>query len=155
MPRVTSGDQCFDIFRAAIAVWRQEPQLWIDTEVADWSTPNPRLSLLQVRTATGPNVVVDVLEGSTRQVLDEEFNDILNRPPHVYRIRVGARPGSPFDLGIDLSAQQQSELGSDVEERIRPFADGARGASQARPPSRRLSCCWLLCWRTVSRSALG
>jgi hypothetical protein len=60
-------------FRAAIAVWRQEPQLWIDTEVADWSTPSPRLSLLQVRTATGPNVVVDVLDGSMRQVLDEEF----------------------------------------------------------------------------------
>jgi DNA segregation ATPase FtsK/SpoIIIE, S-DNA-T family len=60
-------------FQAAIAAWRQETQLWIDTEVADWSTPNPRLSLLQVRTATGPNVVVDVLEGSMRQVLDEEF----------------------------------------------------------------------------------
>jgi 3'-5' exonuclease len=54
-------------------VWRQEPQLWIDTEVADWSTHSPRLSLLQVRTATGPNVVVDILEGSMRQVLDEDF----------------------------------------------------------------------------------
>jgi hypothetical protein len=60
-------------FRAAIAVWRQERQLWIDTEVADWSTSTPRLSLLQVRTATGPNVVVDVLEGPMRQVLYEKF----------------------------------------------------------------------------------
>src|SRR4051812_37444252 len=60
-------------FRAAIAVWRQQPRLWIDTEVADWSTPNPRLSLLQVRTAAGPNVVVDVLEGVMRQILHEEF----------------------------------------------------------------------------------
>jgi ribonuclease D len=60
-------------FRAAIAVWRQQRQLWIDTEVADWSTPNPRLSLLQVRTAAGPNVVVDVLEGVMRQILYEEF----------------------------------------------------------------------------------
>jgi ribonuclease D len=41
--------------------------------VADWSTPSPRLSLLQVRTATGPNVVVDVIEGPMRQVLHEEF----------------------------------------------------------------------------------
>ena len=41
--------------------------------MADWSTPSPRLALLQVRTATGPNVVVDILEGSMRQVLDEEF----------------------------------------------------------------------------------
>ena len=29
--------------------------------------------MLQVRTATSPNVVVDVLEGSMRQVLHEEF----------------------------------------------------------------------------------
>jgi hypothetical protein len=32
-------------------------------------------------------------------------------------------PGAQFDLGINLSAQQRSELGSDVEERIRPFAE--------------------------------
>jgi hypothetical protein len=32
-------------------------------------------------------------------------------------------PGARFDLGINLSAQQRSELGSDVEERIRPFAE--------------------------------
>jgi S-DNA-T family DNA segregation ATPase FtsK/SpoIIIE len=60
-------------FRAAIAAWRQESQIWIDTEVADWSTPSPRLSLLQVRTAAGPNVVADVLEGPMRQMLHEEF----------------------------------------------------------------------------------
>jgi ribonuclease D len=60
-------------FRAAIAAWRQQPQLWIDTEVADWATPNPRISLLQVRTGSGPNVVVDVLDGEMRQILHEEF----------------------------------------------------------------------------------
>ena len=60
-------------FRDAIARWRQQPQLWIDTEVADWSTPNPRVSLLQVRTASGPNVVVDVLEGEMQQLLRDEF----------------------------------------------------------------------------------
>jgi hypothetical protein len=32
-------------------------------------------------------------------------------------------PGARFDLAINLSAQQLSELGSDVEERIRPFAE--------------------------------
>jgi hypothetical protein len=32
-------------------------------------------------------------------------------------------PGARFDLGINLSAQQRCELGSDVEERIRPFAE--------------------------------
>jgi hypothetical protein len=32
-------------------------------------------------------------------------------------------PGARFDLGMNLSAQQRSELGSGVEERIRPFAE--------------------------------
>lgn len=32
-------------------------------------------------------------------------------------------PGARFDLGINLSAQQRSELGSDVEQRVRPFAE--------------------------------
>ena len=36
---------------------------------------------------------------------------------------VAKDPGARFDLGINLSAQQRSELGSDVEERLRPFAD--------------------------------
>ncbi len=78
-------------FRAAIAIWRQQPQLWIDTEVADWTTPNPRLSLLQVRTATGPNVVVDVLEGAMRQLIDEDFipqvmaNDQVEKWAHYSR----------------------------------------------------------------------
>jgi len=70
-------------FRAAIGVWRQESQLWIDTEVADWATANPRLSLLQVRTATGPNIVVDVLKGPMRQVLDDEFIPQIMGNAHV------------------------------------------------------------------------
>jgi hypothetical protein len=32
-------------------------------------------------------------------------------------------PGAQFDLRINLSAQQRSELGPDVEERIRPYAE--------------------------------
>jgi S-DNA-T family DNA segregation ATPase FtsK/SpoIIIE len=70
-------------FRAAIDEWRQQSQLWIDTEVADWATPNPRLSLLQVRTASGPNVVVDVLEGAMRQILHEEFIPQVMANDHV------------------------------------------------------------------------
>jgi ribonuclease D len=72
---LVSYDQVFEPkkFLAAIAKWRREPQLWIDTEVADWRTSAPRLSLLQVRASTGPNIVVDVLEKPMRQILDEEF----------------------------------------------------------------------------------
>ena len=36
---------------------------------------------------------------------------------------VAQDPGARFDLGINLSAQQRSELGPDVEGRIRPFAE--------------------------------
>jgi ribonuclease D len=57
----------------AIATWRHEPRVWIDTEVADWATKAPRLSLLQVRTRTGWNCVADVLNPAMRNVLDEEF----------------------------------------------------------------------------------
>jgi hypothetical protein len=32
-------------------------------------------------------------------------------------------PGAQFDLGINLSTQQRTELGPDVAERIRPFAE--------------------------------
>jgi ribonuclease D len=60
-------------FRTAIAAWRHEPQLWLDTEVADWSTRTPRLSLLQVRNASGRIWVVDVLEAQMRQAVDEDF----------------------------------------------------------------------------------
>jgi ribonuclease D len=73
MIRLNGHEQIFqpEKFRAAIAAWRREPQLWIDTEVADWATRNPRLSLLQVRTAAGPNVVVDVLEGPMRHLMQQ------------------------------------------------------------------------------------
>jgi ribonuclease D len=60
-------------FRTAIAAWRHEPQLWLDTEIADWSTKTPRLSLLQVRNASGRIWVVDVLEGQMRRIVDEDF----------------------------------------------------------------------------------
>jgi ribonuclease D len=59
--------------------------------VADWRTPSPRLSLLQVRTASGPNIVVDVLEGAMSQILHEEFipqvmaNDQVEKWAHYAR----------------------------------------------------------------------
>jgi hypothetical protein len=41
--------------------------------------------------------------------------------------------GARFDLGINLSAQQRSELGPDVEDRIRPFAE-IRGSQTFHSP---------------------
>jgi ribonuclease D len=45
------------------------PILWVDTEVADWQTPNPRLSLIQVLANTTD------LTGESTYILD-----VLDRP---------------------------------------------------------------------------
>jgi ribonuclease D len=78
-------------FRAAIAAWRHERRLWLDTEVADWFTKAPRLSLLQIRDADGRTWIVDVLDAEMRRVLDEEFipqvmaNDLIEKWAHYAR----------------------------------------------------------------------
>ena len=59
--------------RRLAAEWSRCDELWIDTETADWWTPNPRLSLLQVRTPQGRIHVVDVLAPGVRAVLDAVF----------------------------------------------------------------------------------
>jgi ribonuclease D len=60
-------------FCAAISAWRGEAQLWIDTEIADWATKSPRISLLQVRDKKGRNWVVDVLDPAMLQILQGYF----------------------------------------------------------------------------------
>ena len=60
-------------FHAAIAAWRGERRLWLDTEVADWRTNTPRLSLLQVGDDTGRIWVVDVLKPQMQQVVEGDF----------------------------------------------------------------------------------
>jgi ribonuclease D len=60
-------------FRAAVSAWRGEAQLWIDTEIADWATKSPRISLLQVRDKKGRNWVVDVLDPAMLQILQGYF----------------------------------------------------------------------------------
>src|SRR5687768_7409272 len=61
-----------EFLRLATA-WSRCPELWIDTETADWQTSNPRLSLLQVRTPDGGLFVVDILAGGMRAVLETAF----------------------------------------------------------------------------------
>jgi DNA segregation ATPase FtsK/SpoIIIE, S-DNA-T family len=53
----------------AIAQWRTAPILWLDTEIADWQTRHPKLSLIQV--LTNP----DDRTGTESFILD-----VLNRP---------------------------------------------------------------------------
>jgi len=56
-----------DDIRASIAEYGQAKILWVDTEIADFLTRNPRLSLIQVlddpSDQTGENVsILDVLD---------------------------------------------------------------------------------------------
>src|SRR5688572_10951001 len=60
-------------FRRLAAEWSRCEELWIDTETADWQTPHPRLSLLQVRTPDGGLHVIDVLASGMRDALDAVF----------------------------------------------------------------------------------
>ena len=62
-----------EVFRRQITEWSKQPRLWLDTEVADWFTSAPRLSLLQVRDACGRVSVVDVLDHRLKQVLNDYF----------------------------------------------------------------------------------
>lgn len=60
-------------FLQLATTWSRCPELWIDTETADWQTSHPRLSLLQVRTPEGELFVVDILADGMRAVLDTAF----------------------------------------------------------------------------------
>jgi DNA segregation ATPase FtsK/SpoIIIE, S-DNA-T family len=64
--------------RAAIAQWQTAKILWLDTEIADWQTSSPRLSLIQVlanpNDRTGEEAyVLDVLDKTDliRQFIEE------------------------------------------------------------------------------------
>lgn len=65
---------------AAIAQYTQAKILWVDTEIADFNTRNPRLSLIQFlgdsRDITGENVVIlDVL--NQPEIVDEFVEQIM------------------------------------------------------------------------------
>jgi DNA segregation ATPase FtsK/SpoIIIE, S-DNA-T family len=74
--------------RTAIASWRTAPVLWLDTEIADWQTPYPRLSLIQVLTngddRTGSeSFVLDVLD---RPEVTQHFIQTLMFDPAIEKV---------------------------------------------------------------------
>jgi hypothetical protein len=95
-----------DAFQALIAAWRTEPRLWIDTEIADWFTANPRLSLLQVRDGFGRICVVDVLHDPMRQVVTEAFIPEVMANPSVQKWAHYARYEQRF-LGQEQAVNLQ------------------------------------------------
>ncbi len=60
-------------FLQLASAWSRCPELWIDTETAEWQTSHPRLSLLQVRTPDGGLFVVDMLAPGMREILETAF----------------------------------------------------------------------------------
>ena len=64
-------------FAQLAASWSGYPELWIDTETADWQTSHPRLSLLQVRTPEGGLFVVDMLAPGMREILEGAFVPVV------------------------------------------------------------------------------
>lgn len=74
--------------RQAISQLTTYQQLWLDTEIADWRTPNPRLSLIQASTdttdKTGNSVyILDVLDKSD---LITEFIDRIMVNPNIGKV---------------------------------------------------------------------
>jgi len=51
----------------------RQHRIWIDTELADWNTPHPRLSLIQMRLEDGSIHVVDVLSPEMAAAYREAF----------------------------------------------------------------------------------
>ncbi len=74
--------------RTAIATWRTASTLWLDTEIADWQTPYPRLSLIQVLTnehdRTGAeSFILDVLD---RPDVTQHFIQTLMLNPAIEKV---------------------------------------------------------------------
>ena len=96
-------------FREITGQLARQATLWIDTEVADWFTPSPRLSLLQVRGADGRLYVIDVLAPGMRAVLDEAFIPAVMASPHVQKWAHSASYERRF-LGQDRVANLECTL---------------------------------------------
>lgn len=79
MPYLKSADE----IRSLVAKYTKVKTLWLDTEVADYDTRNPRLSLIQVlddcNDLTGESVyILDVLD--QHEVVDEFIDQIMINP---------------------------------------------------------------------------
>jgi hypothetical protein len=72
-------------FRELTGELARHPTLWIDTEVADWFTPSPRLSLVQVRGYDGRLYVFDVLAAGMAEVLNDAFIPGVMASPEVQK----------------------------------------------------------------------
>jgi ribonuclease D len=65
------------------AVAERQRRIWLDTELADWNTRTPRLSLIQLRLEDGSLHVIDVLAPGMRAAYLESFAPRVLAAPHL------------------------------------------------------------------------
>lgn len=68
---------------ALTATAERQRRIWLDTELADWQTRTPRLSLLQLRLEDGSVHVVDVLAPGMYAAYRETFAPRVLAAPHI------------------------------------------------------------------------
>ena len=68
---------------ALTAVAERQARIWLDTELADWHTTSPRLSLIQLRLEDGSVHVVDVLAPGMYAAYREVFAPRVLAAPHI------------------------------------------------------------------------
>ncbi|HEY2945718.1 MAG TPA: hypothetical protein VGN09_25020 [Vicinamibacteria bacterium] len=61
----------------------RQQRIWIDTELADWNTPNRRLSLIQLRLEDGSIHVADVLSPEMAAAYHETLAPRVIAAPHI------------------------------------------------------------------------
>jgi hypothetical protein len=103
----------------------RQQRIWIDTELADWNTPNPRLSLIQLRLEDGSIHVVDVLSPEMAAAYRETFAPRVIAAPHIEKWAHYAR----FERRV---------FGPDVVQGLNCTFELARGLPYYRLPLRSL-----------------
>jgi ribonuclease D len=107
------------------AVAERQQRIWLDTELADWNTRNPRLSLIQLRLEDGSIHVIDVLAPGMSAAYVETFAPGVLAAPHIEKWAHYAR----FERRV---------FGPDVVKNLHCTFELARGVPYHRLPLRSL-----------------
>ena len=110
---------------ALTAVAERQSRIWLDTELADWQTSTPRLSLIQLRFEDGSVHVVDLLAPGMSAAYREAFAPRVLAAPHIEKWAHYAR----FERRV---------FGADVVNNLRCTFELARGVPYHRLPLRSL-----------------
>jgi hypothetical protein len=109
----------------------RQQRMWIDTELADWNTPNPRLSLIQMRHEDSSVHVVDVLSPEMAAA------DRAARPERDVVVLSGA--SDPAVVGVDAEGVAEGCVPATASARVTSGGvnlgiGGARPSNPGQPP---------------------